>query len=76
MAAINSTRRKWFLDPDPEPVEQVNPGPAPARVEPARSVDPRPALVEGAARVGRAYRSDPATRRRLNSRQAAWWGAS
>lgn len=61
---------------DPGPVEQVTPGPAPEPVEPTRAAGQRPALLVGAAMVGRSYRSDPATRRRLNSRQAAWWGAS
>lgn len=68
---INSTRRKYFFDPDPAPVEQAIPKPVPAPVETVR-----PALG-GAARTGATRRLvDAETRSRLNARQASWWRSS
>jgi hypothetical protein len=54
--AINSTRRKWFLDPEPDlpPVEQepTGPAPAPAPVERVPSADRRSAAPVGAPITG------------------------
>ncbi|WP_326560401.1 hypothetical protein [Micromonospora sp. NBC_01796] len=64
--AINSTRRKWFLDhePDRAPVEQAQPDPAPSPVPVERVVvaDRRSALLVGAAAFGGARRSGSGTR--------------
>ncbi|WP_329105279.1 hypothetical protein OG792_32165 [Micromonospora sp. NBC_01699] len=50
---INSTRRKYFFDPDPglASTDQVSLSPAPEAVPPISHADQRPAQLVGAAMV-------------------------